>query len=151
MVFEHDYKEFPELTNRQISDFGFSSPHIQYTEDFDAVIEKVHDGDTVTLITPHRNFAFPLRLLNVDALELSEGGEEAQAWLNKRILGESVRIIIDKNQRVGKYGRLLGRVMLDGLDVSEEMLNMGLVLPFDRRKEGIIPSTNKILQEGRIR
>ena len=151
MVFEHDYKEYPELTNRQISDFGFSSPHIQFVEDFDAIVTKVHDGDTVTLETRERAFAFPLRLLNVDAKELSEGGEEARDWLKKRVLGESVRIKIDKKQRVGKYGRLLGRILHQGLDVSEEMLNMGLVWPFERRKEGEIPNISKFMQEGRIK
>ena len=151
MVFEHDYEAYPELTNRQMSDFGFSSPHIQYEEDFDAKVSKVHDGDTVTLETRERAFAFPLRLLNVDAKELNEGGEEAREWLKNRVLGETVRIKIDKKQRVGKYGRLLGRIIHSGLDVSEEMLNMGLVWPFGRRKEGEIPTTSKWYQEGRIK
>ena len=151
MVFEHDYQEYPELTNRQIDEFGFTSPHVQYIEDFDAVVVKVHDGDTVTLTSERRDFAFPLRLLNVDAKELSEGGQEAQAWLDKRVLGETVRVIIDKNQRVGKYGRLLGRIVHQGLDVSEEMLNMGLVIPFSRRHEGQIPNIHKIMREGAIK
>ena len=58
MVFEHDYKNFPELSNRQIEEFGFSSPHKQYTEDFDAFVVRVHDGDTITLRTPERDFTF---------------------------------------------------------------------------------------------
>ena len=150
MLFEHDYKEYPELTNRQILEYGFSSPHVQYEEDYDAVVVKVHDGDTVTLKTPERDFTFPLRLLNVDAKELNEGGEEAKQWLKSRVLDREVRIIIDKNQRVGKYGRLLGRIMLGGMDVSEEMLHMGLVKEFEKRDEGIIPDIYKWYEEGEI-
>lgn len=150
-MFEHDYKEYPELTNRQIDDFGFTSPHVQYTEDFDAIVTKVVDGDTVTLKTSLRAFTFPLRLLNVDAKELSEGGQEAAEWLKWRVLGESVRVMINKAQRVGKYGRLLGRIFHEGLDVSEEMLNRGLVLPFERRNEGQIPHISKFYEEARIK
>ena len=150
MFFDHDYKAYPELTNSQLSDYGFSSPHIQYSEDFDAVVVKVHVGDTVTLNTSTRSFTFPLRFLGVDAKELSEGGVEARDWLNARLLGESVRVLIDPGNRVGKYGRLLGRVFHNGLDVSEEMLNLGLVSPFGRRKEGLIPNINKFYQEGAI-
>jgi endonuclease YncB( thermonuclease family) len=149
-MFEHDYKQYPELTNSQLSDFGFSSPHIQYAEDFDAVVVKVHDGDTVTLRTSDRGFDFPLRLLNIDAKELSEGGDEARDWLSARLTGESVRVLIDKSQRVGKYGRLLGRILHHGLDVAEEMLGLGMVWSFDNRKEGQIPSIHKFFQEGAI-
>ena len=151
MVFEHDYKKFPELTNQQINDFGFTSPHIQYTEDFEAVVEKVHDGDTLTLSTSEREFTFPLRLLNVDAKELSEGGEDAGNWLRDRVLNKGVKIQMDRTQRVGKYGRLLGRVIHQGLDVSEEMMNLSLATTFERRREGVILPFSKWTQDGRIR
>ena len=79
MVFEHDYKNYPELTNSQLSEFGFSSPHKQITEDFTAEVVKVHDGDTVTLRTDFRDFDFPLRLAGVDSPEMNSGGEKARA------------------------------------------------------------------------
>jgi len=96
MVFEHDYKEFPELTNAQLNEFGLASPHPQLTEDFEAVVEKVHDGDTVTLGTSTRDFSFPLRLLDIDAPELSEGGDVTRDWLTTRVLGARVTILINK-------------------------------------------------------
>ena len=77
MVEQHDFTSFPELTKRQIEEFGFTSPHPQITEDFRATVVKVHDGDTVTLRTDFRDFDFPLRLLDIDAKELNEGGESA--------------------------------------------------------------------------
>ena len=104
MVFEHDYKRFPELTNTELQTMGFSSPHTQYTEDFVATVVRVHDGDTITLQTEDRDFDFPLRFLDIDSPEMSEGGEEARDWLRNRILGEKVDIIINKQRRVGKYG-----------------------------------------------
>ena len=105
---EHDYEKFPELTNTEINEIGMLSPHTQYTEDFTATVVKVHDGDTITLRTKDRDFDFPLRFLDIDAPELNEGGEETRDWLKDQILGEEVEIKINKRNRVGKYGRLLG-------------------------------------------
>lgn len=144
MVFEHDYNNFPELTNRQLEELGFTSPHKQITEDFEAKVVKVHDGDTITLRTEFRDFDFPLRFFGIDAPELNAGGEEAGDWLRDRILNEEVQIIIDVNNRVEKYGRLLGRVFHNGLDVGDEMLRLGLVTTFENRREGEIPNLSKL-------
>jgi len=144
MVFEHDYKKFPELTNRQIEEFGFSSPHVQITEDFEAQVIRVHDGDTITLLTSLRDFVFPLRFLGIDAPELNAGGKEAGDSLRGRILDENVTILINKRNRVDKYGRLLGKVFHLGFDVGEEMLRIGLVTTFENRREGDIPNLEKM-------
>ena len=146
MVFEHDYTEYPELTNRQIEAYGFTSPHPQITEDFTAEVVKVHDGDTVTLRTGFRDFDFPLRLLGIDAPELNEGGHEARDWLRDRILNQEVQIKIDRHQRVGKYGRLLGKVFYGGLDVGEEMLQRHLAFKFGSQEKNLIPRTDLLFR-----
>ena len=148
MVFEHDYKDFPELTNRQIDEFGFSSPHKQIVEDFDAEVVKVIDGDTYLLKTSFRDFSFPLRLLDIDALEMNEGGAEAREWVEDRLLNEEVRVIIDVKQRVGKYGRLLGKVFHRGMDLGFELIVLGLAAPFGQRDEGSIPRMDKLFRVG---
>ena len=43
----HDFKNFPELTNRQMQVYYFESPHKQVTEDFRGRVIKVTDGDTI--------------------------------------------------------------------------------------------------------
>ena len=140
---EHDYKRYPELTNKQLETERFLSPHVQIEEDFIADVVKVHDGDTITLKTEFRDFNFPLRFLGIDAPEMNAGGDVARDWLKNKILNESVQILIDKYNRVGKYGRLLGRVIYRGMDVGEEEIAQGLAFPFSRRREGEIPSINK--------
>lgn len=142
---EHDFERYPELTNKQIEEFGFMSPHPQITEDFDAMVEKVHDGDTITLSTPFRDFDFPLRFLGIDSKELNEGGEEAREWMKSRILKQMVRIQINRQNRVGKYGRLLGKVFHGGLDVGEEELQRGLATKFTQRGEHKLPNLDKEL------
>ena len=144
MVFEHDYKNYPELTQKQIDEFGFTSPHKQITEDFEALVVKVHDGDTITLRADFRDFDFPMRLMDIDAPELNAGGQEAREWLKERIQGIKVTIKIAPKNKVEKYGRLLGKVFDQGLDVGDEMLRMGIVTTFEDRREGQLPSIEKI-------
>jgi len=143
MVFEHDYQRFPELTNRQLQDYGYTSPHIQITEDFPASVVRVHDGDTVTLRVDFRDFDFPLRLLGIDAPELGQGGEEARDYLKERVEDHDIMVKIDKNNRVGKYGRLLGRIIWNGIDMNQELLWNNLVKPFDQRFEAQLPDLNR--------
>ncbi len=145
MVEQHDFKEFPELSNAQIEEFGFQSPHKQITEDFRATVVKVVDGDTVTLSVGFRDFDFPLRMLDIDAPEMNEGGKEAKDWLIDRIEGEDVDIFMDEENRVDKWGRLLGRIFHRGMDVGEEEMIIGIAKPFDQRNEGKIPNINKTL------
>lgn len=147
----HDFKNFPELSNSQMNVYYFDSPHQQILEDFDAKVEKVHDGDTITLSTSFRDFQFPMRFLGIDAPELNAGGKEAGDWLRQQIAGEDVQIKIDRNNRVGKYGRLLGRVSFRGMDLGEMMLQLGKVLPFEQRNDGVIPDFNIKLEQARIK
>ncbi len=143
MVFEHDYKNYPELTNSELQTMRFSSPHEQIDSDFEAVVIKVHDGDTVTLRAEFRDFDFPLRFLNIDAPELSEGGNKTRDWLKNKIEGQTVQVLIDPTRRVGKYGRLLGRIIYNGLDVGQEEIYLGLASVFGQKKEGEVSDVNK--------
>ena len=145
MVFEHDFVKFPELRKAQLEEFGFTSPHPQITEDFRATVVRVHDGDTVTLSTDFRDFLFPLRLLDIDAPEMNEGGEKARDWLRGRILDKIVQIKINRKNRVDKYGRLLGKVMYLGMDMGELELMFQLATPFKSRREHQIPNIKKII------
>ena len=142
-MFDHDYQNYPELTNTQLEVLRYSSPHKQIEADFEAVVIKVHDGDTITLAASFRDFAFPLRFLDIDAPELNEGGQEAGDWLRAKIEGQEVQIMIDKENRVGKYGRLLGKVMHNGMDVGVEMVQLGLVSVFGAKKAGEVPDSGK--------
>jgi len=140
----HDFEKFPELSNSQLEELKFESPHKQITEDFNATVVRVHDGDTITLRTGFRDFDFPLRFLGIDAPEMNAGGEIARDWLRDRILGQVVKILIDINNRVDKYGRLLGAVWDQGMNVGDEELRLGLVSTFENRREGQLPNLEKM-------
>lgn len=136
----HDFKQWPELTNNQMQFYYFESPHRQITEDFTAEVVKVHDGDSVTVRWSERNFDFPIRLADISAPELNEaGGHEGQSWLEQRILGETVDIILSK-RRVEKWGRILGTILHIGMDVAQEEIMLGLATTWEDRKTGEIPT-----------
>jgi endonuclease YncB( thermonuclease family) len=141
---EHDYKMYPELSNAQLEVMDFESPHKQYKEDFFATVVRVHDGDTVSLSTPERDFVFPLRFSDIDAPELNSGGEEARDWLKNKIEGKQVEILIDPANRVEKWGRLLGKIFYMGMVVGEEEIQLGLAKPYGQQKEGEVPNEEKI-------
>jgi len=143
-LFEHDFKNFPELSNSQLQELEFVSPFPQIKEDFTAEVVKVHDGDTCTLRVGFRDFDFPLRFGGIDAPELNAGGEEARKYVKDWIEGKSVYVILDE-KRVGKYGRLLGTILYMGLNVSDTLLRLGYAVPFGKKMEGKIPSLNKDL------
>jgi len=148
----HDFNAFPELTNGQMADYYFESPHRQITEDFTAIVQKVHDGDTITVRWSERDFDFPIRFSNVSARELKEkperdtssqfsvDGKSAQKWLENKLIGQEIMVRIDPNNRVEKFGRLLGRVELHGIDIGEEEIFLGICVPWDNRNDGKIPN-----------
>lgn len=145
---EHDWKKYPELTKEQNDNFGFMSPHPQIMDDFEAEVVKVIDGDTIKLKADFRDFVFPCRLGEIDAPELQTGspGEEARDFLKGQIEGQTVLIKINKGNKVDKYGRLLGDIVIGGQDMGSIMIMFGHAKPFHSRYEGDIPDFNKELR-----
>ena len=136
----HDFKAYPELTNNQMNLYYFDSPHQQIAEDFDAKVVNVHDGDTVRLEVGFRDFTFPLRTSNLMAAELNEeGGIRSRNHLKNLIEGKTIEVIVDKTNRVGKYGRLLGRVRERGFDIGQQMIEEGFAVNLDEEQTGIKP------------
>ena len=148
----HNFKKYPELTNRQMELYYSQSPHQQITEDFMARVVKVTDGDTIRVFTSFRNFTFPIRLSNIASPELNErGGLESQQWLEKEILGKEVEIVIDYKNRVEKWGRLLGSIFFGGMDMGEESIANGFSVRFDEIQDtGAIPSFSAELEAIKI-
>ena len=133
----HDFKRFPELTNSQMRHYYFDSPHQQITENFIARVVKVTDGDTIRVTTDFRDFSFPIRFLNTDAPEILEGEEgavESQKWLENLILNQEVEILIDPQNRVEKWGRLLGEVLFQGINLNKQSILENFAVRFEDRE-----------------
>ena len=90
--------------------------------EIDGMIVGVADGDTVTLLdankTQHR-----IRLDGIDAPERAQPhGQRAQQSLASLAHGRGARADCPK---VDRYGRLVCRVMIDGVDVGLEQIRRG--------------------------
>lgn len=128
----HDFKNYPELTNAQMDIYYFESPHKQLTEDFEATVTRVKDGDTIEVKTDLRNFVFPIRLANTAAPEMSEaGGQISKSWLEDKLQNQEVTILVDRNNRIEKWGRLLGEVILMGININNQLVAENLATTWE--------------------
>ena len=125
-----DFERFPELTNAQAVIYYWDSPHKQIFEDFEAHVVKVTDGDSIRVTTDFRDFDFPVRFAYIDAPEMNQGGQTSKSWLENQILGKDVFIRINPENRVGKWGRIIGEVMFGGESMSAASLRELHSVPF---------------------
>ena len=94
---------------------------------YKAQVISVTDGDSLLVLARRRKIK--VRMIGVDALELSQGkwGEFAKLELEKLILGKLVTI---KKRGIDKYGRVLASVFLGELDLSKRLITKGLALVY---------------------
>ena len=104
-------------------------------------VVRVADGDTITILaTPGRagsmNPPSPtptqhkIRLNGIDAPEKSQAfGNVSKKHLSSLVFGKDVRVKYTKRD---KYGRILGTIYVDGLDINLEMLRAGLAWHYKR-------------------
>ena len=144
----HNFNTHPELSNAQMRFYYWDSPFKQITKDFTAHVEKVHDGDTITVSCDFRDFSFPIRFLGTNAPELNEdGGHESRNWLETLLLNQDIEIEIDPKQRVGKWGRILGNIIFNGLNINEMSIREGWATTFEDRNRGKIEDINKLMAD----
>lgn len=83
----------------------------------------VSDGDTITVLDAEQ-VTHKIRLSGIDAPEKAQPfGERAKQQLSDWVYQATVRVIHDKTDR---YGRIVGKVTLNGEDVNIQMVNAGL-------------------------
>lgn len=85
-------------------------------------VSSVNDGDTITLQTLADTKK--IRLVGIDAPELKQPyGTESRDALRQDLLNQTVTVDIGKKD---KYGRSVGKVLLNGEDVNLKQVNRGL-------------------------
>jgi len=84
----------------------------------------ISDGDTLTLLDASEQ-SIKVRLLGIDAPEKAQPfGKVAKQVLSDKIFHQTVRVQVKSRDR---YGRTLGKVLRDGVDINLAMLQEGLV------------------------
>lgn len=85
-------------------------------------VSKVADGDTVTIVDSQRT-KYKVRLFGIDSPESDQPYyNAAKNALSKLVRGKSVGVEVKDTD---KYGRVVGTVFVNGLNVNLEMVKMG--------------------------
>ncbi len=92
-------------------------------QSFNGGVVSIADGDTVTVLdandTQHR-----IRLEGIDAPESHQAfGEQSRQSLAEMISGKEVTV---SYQKTDQYGRLVGKIVLDGRDINLEQVKAGM-------------------------
>ena len=84
----------------------------------------VSDGDTITVLDELDKGRFRVRLFGIDCPEKSQDfGNVAKKHLSSLIFGKRVSI---RFREIDRYGRIVGKVLLDGSDINLKMIEAGL-------------------------
>ncbi len=83
----------------------------------------IADGDTITILDSS-DTQDRIRLAGIDAPETPQAfGEQSRLSLSEMIFGKDVTV---KYQKIDQYGRLVGKIILDGKDINLEQVKAGM-------------------------
>jgi micrococcal nuclease len=89
----------------------------------------IADGDTFTMLV-EGNRQIKIRLHGIDCPEKAQDfGQVAKTFLSNLIYNKTVRVKITD---IDRYGRTIGLVMIDSINVNEELLKAGLAWHYKR-------------------
>lgn len=91
-------------------------------QEFKGKVVGISDGDTLTLLTAEKH-QVKIRLAEIDTPESRQPyGTRAKQALSKLAFGKNATVKVQDKDR---YGRIVGRVYVDGIDVNAEMVRLG--------------------------
>ena len=110
----------------------------------------VSDGDTITVLVGGHE-SVKVRLVGIDAPEKAQPfGAVSKRNLSDHVYGKSVTVETTKKDR---YGRVLGRVLINGTDVCLEQIRAGLAWHYkqyaNEQPEGLRQSYSAAEQQAR--
>ncbi|MDH2917002.1 MAG: thermonuclease family protein [Gallionella sp.] len=91
-------------------------------ETFDAKVIMVMDGDTVMVLKGKQKIK--VRMVHIDAPEKDQAfGKQSRESLQEMVGKKTVRI---DSQAVDQYGRVIGMISVDGVNVNQEQIKRGM-------------------------
>lgn len=106
---------------------------------YNAVVTSIYDGDTIR-VNIDLGFNFwkmneTIRLSGIDAPELRgierPLGLKSKEWLEKKIPIGSKIIIQTEKDKQEKYGRYLGTIWADGVNINLQMMEEKFAIPYE--------------------
>ena len=119
-------------------------------EYIEARVTRVADGDTLTVREKGSNNKIKIRLLGIDAPELKmDGGNESQRHLENLIRSgnNQVRIYYLSKKKFDRYGRIIGKVVTNDIDVNRQMVLDGHAWFYRNYQKDVMPKDRVLYQE----
>lgn len=108
-----------------------------YAEVLSGRVVGVADGDTITVLY-NTNTQHKIRLNGIDAPEKKQAfGNVSKKSLSDMVFGKQVDVEWNK---VDRYGRKVGKVMLNDEDVNLEQIKLGLAWFFRKYQSDLVPA-----------
>ena len=109
--------------------FLFLSLSTAYAETLVGRVVRIADGDTVTVLDSS-NKQRKIRLMGIDAPEKSQAyGTRSKQHLSDLVFDKQVTIYYNKQD---KYGRTVGKILVNGIDANLEQVKSGLAWHYKR-------------------
>lgn len=97
--------------------------NVAWTATLEGRVEGVADGDTIAVLDATIT-QYKIRLAGIDAPEKKQDfGNVSKKSLSDMVFNQQVKIDWDKTDR---YGRIVGKVLVDGKDVNLEQIKLGM-------------------------
>lgn len=104
----------------------------------------VADGDTITVLDANRD-QHKIRLQGIDAPERDQAyGEKSKQTLHALVHGKTVQVDYTKSD---KYGRIVGKVMLNSVDVCLQQIISGMAWHYKKYQDEQTPEDRKTYRE----
>ncbi len=117
-----------------------------YPSNQNLTVAEVSDGDTLKL-SDGKTF----RLYGVNAPEVKEPYfEEAKVFTENLVLGKEISFEQEENYKVDKFGRELGYVFIDGVNLNIELVRNGLARVVLYEKRAKIKYQDELLSAEKI-
>lgn len=97
-------------------------PTVSFSTTITGKVISVADGDTITILTPSKE-QIKIRLSAVDTPEGSQAyGKAAKKFTSSMVYKKNVQV---EKETIDRYGRTVGFVLVDGANLSEEIIRNG--------------------------
>ena len=94
----------------------------------------VYDGDTCTLLVGKEEYK--IRLEGIDTPEMDQAfGVQARTFTSLRVSDRQVVVTVHD---IDRYGRFVGRVQIDGVDLSVALVSEGLAWHYTRYSDDAV-------------
>jgi endonuclease YncB( thermonuclease family) len=98
-------------------------PIFAFADTIDGRVIAITDGDTVKVLDASQTL-WKVRLMGIDAPEKKMPfGDKSKQYLSSLVFNQQVKVEYSKKD---KYGRVVGKILVDGVDANLEQVKAGL-------------------------